>query len=97
MISDSRRQTVLDFAVVFGALATIPITVLQEQGVNSWALLTMDWAIWGIFALEFLFLAVFSPRTTLFRSSTVIKFAVGRDFCFPYLPSLLALVQLSPG
>jgi hypothetical protein len=46
MISDSRRQTVLDFAVVIGALATIPITVLQEQGVNSWALLTMDWAIW---------------------------------------------------
>jgi voltage-gated potassium channel len=94
MISDSRRQTVLDFAVVFGALATIPLTVLQEQGVKSWALLTMDWAVWGIFALEFLLLVVFSPRSHLLHSSTAMKLAVV-VISFPVLPSLLALVRLA--
>ena len=94
MISDSRRQTVLDFAVVFGALATIPLTVFQEQGVKSWALLTVDWAVWGIFALEFLFLVVFSPRAHVLAASTAIKLAVV-VISFPVLPSLLALVRLA--
>lgn len=88
------RQAFLDVAVVLGALATIPLTVLQEQGEKSWALTAMDWAIWGIFALEFLLLVVFSPRPHLFRSSTAVKFAVVA-ISFPMLPNLLALVRLA--
>ena len=42
---DSRAQfrRALDVAAILGALATIPLTVLQEHGVKSPALETVDW------------------------------------------------------
>ncbi len=59
---DPRAQfrRALDVAAILGALATIPLTVLQEHGAKSPALETLDWAIWGIFAIEF-FVLVSAP------------------------------------
>ena len=56
MIYSPRLRAVLDMAVVVGALATIPLTVLQERGARSAALDIMDWAVWSIFAIELLVL-----------------------------------------
>ncbi len=90
----SKKQSILDVAVVMAALATIPLTVLQEHGVSSSALGPAEWVVWGIFALEFLVFIASSPRTCVFRFSTVGKLAVV-VLSFPPLPNFLALVSLA--
>jgi voltage-gated potassium channel len=90
----SRRQVALDLAVVLGALATIPLTVLQEHGAKSSELAAAEWAVWGIFTLEFLTFAVSSSRTHFFRLPTAGKLAVVA-LSFPPLPNFLALVSLA--
>jgi voltage-gated potassium channel len=77
-----------------GALATIPLTVLQEQGTTSRALDVLDWAVWGIFAVEFLLLVCFSSRLQILRASTAAKFVVVL-LSFPQLPNVLTLVRLA--
>jgi voltage-gated potassium channel len=89
-----RIRTTLDFAVVLGALATIPLTVLQEHGTTSQALGALDWAIWSVFAIEFLSIISLPPRRQIFRPSTVADFVVVL-LSFPLLPNLLALVRLA--
>jgi hypothetical protein len=39
-------------AVLLAALATIPLTVAEQQG-SSLFLSVADWAIWAVFAVEF--------------------------------------------
>lgn len=90
----SRRQAALDLAVVFGALATIPLTVLQEHGAKSSELAAAEWAVWGIFTVEFLAFAVSSSRTHFLRFPTAGKLAVVA-LSFPPLPNFLALVSLA--
>ena len=94
MLSRPQFRKALDVAVILGALATIPLTVLQEHGAKSRALETMDWAVWGIFALEFLVLISVRPRVQILGSSTALKFAVV-VLSFPQLPGLLGLVRLA--
>ena len=84
----------LQLAILVGALATIPLTILQEQGETSRLLDAIDWAVWAIFAAEFLFFLSSAPRAQILRLSTVGKFAVV-VLSFPPLPSLLALVRLA--
>lgn len=84
----------LDVAVVLGALATIPLTVLQERGARSQALDTMDWAVWGVFAVEFLLILCLAPRAQFRRLSTAADLAVV-ILSFPLLPNVLALVRLA--
>jgi voltage-gated potassium channel len=90
----SKQQAILDVAVVMAALATIPLTLLQEHGVSSSALGATEWVVWGTFALEFLVFVASSPRTRVFRLSTVGKLAVV-VLSFPPLPNFLALVSLA--
>ena len=94
MLSSAQFRRALDLAAIFGALATIPLTILEEHGSKSGMLEAMDWAVWGVFALEFLILVCVPPRVKLFRSSTALKFVVV-VLSFPQLPSLLALVRLA--
>lgn len=76
------------------ALATIPLTVLQERGVKSPGLAATEWVVWAIFSVEFLAFAVSAPRTRLFRLPTIGKLAVV-TLSFPPLPNFLALVSLA--
>jgi len=54
----------------------------------------MDWAVWSIFVLEFLFVVSARPRAPLLRPSTIFDFAVVA-ISFPLLPNLLALVRVA--
>jgi voltage-gated potassium channel len=94
MMSPSRFRGALDVAIVLGALTTIPLTVLQEHGTRSPALNTMDWAVWSIFAIEFLFIVSFGPRVQILKPSTAADLAVV-VLSFPLLPNLLGLVRLA--
>lgn len=89
-----RVRAALDFAVILGALATIPLTVLQERGAGSKTLDTIDWAVWGVFAIEFLFILCLSSKAQFSRFSTAADLAVV-ILSFPLLPNLLALVRLA--
>ncbi len=70
MTAHPRLRVALDWAIVLGSLTTIPLTVLQEQGVRSHTLDTMDWAVWSVFALEFLFI-LFLARDQIRRPATI--------------------------
>ena len=94
MIYSPRFRALLDAAVVGGALATIPLTVLQERGARSAALDLMDWAVWAVFAIEFLFVVFLAPRVQILGASTTLKFAVV-VLSFPQLPIVLGLVRLA--
>jgi voltage-gated potassium channel len=94
MTSLPRFRTALDVAIVLGALATIPLTVLQEHGTRSPALNTMDWAVWSVFAIEFLFIVALGPRIQILKPSTAADLAVV-VLSFPLLPNLLGLVRLA--
>jgi voltage-gated potassium channel len=89
-----RLRVAMDAAVVLGALATIPLTVLQERGVRSAALDYLDWVVWAVFAIEFLFILCVAPRVHFRRLSTAADLAVV-VLSFPLLPNLLALVRLA--
>jgi len=89
-----RLRGALDFGVLAGALATIPLTVLREEGAKSRALEAMDWAVWSIFAIEFLFIVFVTPKFKILRASTVGDLAVVA-LSFPLLPNLLALVRVA--
>jgi hypothetical protein len=65
MMFHTRLHARLDVAIMLGALATISLTVLQEHGIRSAALNTMDWAVWSVFAIEFLFIVSFGPRVQI--------------------------------
>jgi len=94
MTSLPRFRASLDIAVILGALATIPLTVLQERGSTSQTLDTIDWMVWSVFAIEFLFILCLSPRAQFRRFSTAADLAVV-VLSFPLLPNLLALVRLA--
>jgi voltage-gated potassium channel len=94
MLPRAQLRAALDLAVILGALATIPLVVLQEQGDRSSALNAMDWAVWGIFLLEFLFLVGSAPRGQILKFSPIVSFTVVL-LSFPPMPNLLGLVRLA--
>jgi voltage-gated potassium channel len=94
VIPNPRVRIALDSAVILGALATIPIAVLQDHGSRSQSLAALDWVVWAVFLIEFLFILFLAPRVQFRRLTTTADFAVV-VLSFPLLPNLLALVRLA--
>jgi voltage-gated potassium channel len=94
MIWGPRVRALSDWTLILAALATIPLIVLQEQGAKSRALDTMDWVLWGVFALEFLVFVSLAPRSQSARLGTIGKLTVV-VLSLPLLPNLLGLVRLA--
>ena len=84
----------LEVAVILAALITIPLTVAELNGQEGPAFVVADWAIWAIFAFEYLLalaLAADRPRFIVraWLSLTVVVVS------FPMLPALFAIVRLA--
>jgi voltage-gated potassium channel len=94
ILQHPRARVVVEAAVVLGALATIPLIVLQERGLDSRILDAVDWTVWVVFIIDFLFILSSSPAVHLRKLSTAADFAVV-VLSFPPLPNLLALVRLA--
>ena len=94
MTLNPRFRMALEAAVVVGALATIPLIVLQERGLDSRILDAVDWTVWVVFVIDFLFILSSSPVIQLRKLSTATDLAVV-VLSFPPLPNLLALVRLA--
>jgi voltage-gated potassium channel len=84
----------LNFAVVAGTFATIPVVVLLDQGFESPWLYAADWIIWSIFLFEYVIeLALSESRWRYIRRNWLSPLVV--IISFPLLPDLLGMVRLA--
>jgi voltage-gated potassium channel len=86
----ARIESVLNTAVIAGAFATIPLTLLLEEGRRGAWIQAADWLVWSIFLAEFAFRVVWRKvgyRQALFLAAVVV-------LSFPLLPTLLGLVRI---
>lgn len=90
-----RAQTILEGLVILAALATIPLTILQERGASSPLITTLDWVVWSIFLVE-LSLQVFrwATRRESWKGYYWLSLAVVVP-SFPLLPGLFELSRLA--
>ncbi len=90
---ERRWRQRLDVLVVLAALATIPIVILQEKGVEHAAVIATDWFIWSAFLVEFLFGLVTARQRLDYTRRQWLSVAVV-VLSFPLLPDLLASVRV---
>jgi voltage-gated potassium channel len=89
-----RAAWCLNFAVVAGTLATIPVIILLDQGVDSPWLHAADWTIWAVFLAEYAIEIVCAPsRSAYARRNWVSPLVI--VLSFPPLPNLLASARLA--
>jgi len=84
----------LEPIVIVAAIITVPLTVAEVNGQTGDAFLVADWAIWTIFATEYLLgLAVSDNRQSyLYRAWIGLVVVI---VSFPLLPAALALTRLA--
>ena len=88
-----RIATVLEWGVVLGALATIPLTIAQEAGANSWVVVG-DWIVWVIFLVEYVVMLGMAEDRRTYANRNWLSVAV-IVLSFPALPTVLALTRLA--
>ena len=90
---ERRWRQRFDVLVVLAALATIPIVILQEKGVEHSSVIATDWFIWAAFLAEFLFGLVTARQRPDYARREWLSVAVV-VLSFPLLPDLLASVRV---
>ena len=90
---ERRWRQRFDVLVVLAALATIPIVILQEKGVDHQAVIVTDWLIWAAFLVEFLFGLVTARKRSEYTRRQWLGVAVV-VLSFPLLPDLLASIRV---
>jgi voltage-gated potassium channel len=89
-----RAAWFLNFAVVAGTIATIPVIILLDQGFDAPWLRAADWAIWAIFLLEYAIEVVCAPSRSHYALRNWLSPLV-IILSFPPLPNLLAGARLA--
>ncbi len=84
----------LDISVIVAALATIPLTIVQESGVHEMWVTALDWAVWAVFLVEFVFMVWVVRNRWAYARRAWLSIAV-IVLSFPMLPDLLALARLA--
>src|ERR1017187_5289618 len=94
MALSNRLARALEAAVLIGALATIPLTVLgEENSVAPWVQ-TADWTIWAIFLIEYVVMVGFSPERIAYVKRNPLNLLVV-VLSYPALPVIFGLVRLA--
>ena len=83
----------LDIAVIVAALATIPLTIVQESGVDEPWVTALDWLMWAVFLVEYVFMVSVVQNRWAYTRRAWLSIAV-IVLSFPLLPDLLALARL---
>ena len=86
-------KRLLEIAVLAGALVTIPLTVALEEHPGVAWIQVSDWAVWGIFVLEFAVGFATAGARLEYARRNPLNLAV-IVFSFPSLPALLGLVRV---
>ncbi len=84
----------VNFAVVAGTLATIPIIILLDQGVHSPWLTVADWLVWATFVGEYAIEIVCAPSRAAYARRNWIS-PVVILLSFPPLPNMLAGARIA--
>ena len=84
----------LDITVIVAALATIPLTIVQESGVDELWVTALDWMVWAVFLVEFVFMVWVVRNRWAYTRRAWLSIAV-IVLSFPMLPDLLALARLA--
>jgi voltage-gated potassium channel len=89
-----RAALSINFAVVIGTLATIPLIIFLDQGFHSPWLRAADWFIWAIFVAEYAIEIFCAPSRSKYARRNWLS-PVVIVLSFPLLPNLLAGARLA--
>lgn len=84
----------LEIAVIFAALASVPLTIAEVNGQNGLSFQVADWTIWAVFAIEYVLALALSENRRRFAAGAWLPLLVVA-VSFPLLPSLFAIVRLA--
>ena len=87
-------RVALEIGVLLGAVATIPVTVLDELGTSGPVVLVADWAIWIVFVVDYVVGLTYSANRWQYARTHRLSAAVV-IVSFPLLPTALALSRLT--
>lgn len=84
----------LEAAVMAGAVATIPLTLLGENNpADRWVQIA-DWTVWAIFLLEYVAMVAAGPARSAYVKRNPLHLAV-IIFSYPGPPALFGLIRLA--
>lgn len=84
----------LEAAIVVAAIATIPIVIELERGVEDPMLGVLDWVIWSVFLTDYVILGMFARDKDRYLRQNWIGLAIV-VLSFPPLPVILDVVRLA--
>jgi voltage-gated potassium channel len=90
----SKLVRALEAAVLAGALASIPLTLLGEENPPAQWVQVADWAVWAVFLAEYIIMVAVAPRRALYIRGNPLNLAV-IVLSYPYLPAVFGLVRLA--
>jgi voltage-gated potassium channel len=90
----SVTQSSLNIAVIVAAFATVPLTVALERAPGNPLVAALDWAVWGVFLLDYVAgLAAAKSRPAYVRGNVFGALVV--VISFPLLPAVLGLIRVA--
>ncbi len=84
----------LEACVLLAAIATIPLVIALEQGIDDPLVYAADWLVWGVFVVDFVVHAVLSTGRRHFLLHNWLSLAI-IVLSFPLLPYILDLIRLA--
>jgi len=93
MSGNARLVQALEAAVLVGALATIPLTLLGEENPSAKWIQIADWAVWAVFLVEYVVMVVIDSERSAYIRRNPLNLAV-IVLSYPQLPTAFGLVRL---
>ena len=89
-----RIEKAAEGAVFLAALATVPLIILQEQGIDNTLTTFVDWCLWGIFLVDYVvMLSLSTDRWRYVRRNWLAGAII--ILSFPLMPALLEAVRVA--
>jgi voltage-gated potassium channel len=87
-------ERTLDSAVIVAAVATVPLVIAEELGLDPTIVAAVDWAVWLVFLAEYIVLLAVAPRRSTFVRQHWLAAGV-IVLSFPGWPGALELARLA--
>lgn len=84
----------LEVAVIFAALLSLPLTIVEINGQQGAPYQLADWTIWAVFAAEYLLALALADNRRRFVVSAWLPLLVV-VISFPLLPSVFAAIRMA--
>jgi len=84
----------LEVLVILAALVSVPLTIVEVNGQNDLSFQVADWAIWAVFAIEYVLAFALARRRRRYFATAWLSLLVV-VVSFPLLPAVFAVVRLA--